>query len=156
MVLTACGGGSTDSSSASGAAGEPCTVKVGVATGQTGGLAYVDVPNLEGFDIWKEEINAAGGIDVDQHRALRGLPAVFKDGRGHPSSVDRLVADEVIRHGGAAVESGQEHQDRGDGRCDSNRRSRGHPTTVDQPPSNGVAGGGDDPRERLETRVAGR
>ena len=102
------------------------------------------------------ERDAAGGIDVDQHRALRGLPAVFKDGRGHPSSVDRLVADEVIRHGGAAVESGQEHHDCGDGRCDSNRRSRGHPTTVYQPPSNGVAGGGDDPRERLETRVAGR
>ena len=71
LLLTACGGSSSSSSSseapapdasASQGSGEACTVKVGIATGQTGGLAYVDVPNLEGFDIWVEEINAGGGI----------------------------------------------------------------------------------------------
>lgn len=66
LLLAACGSsGSSDSAASSEAApaGEACTVKVGVATGQTGGLAYVDVPSLEGFDIWVDEVNAAGGID---------------------------------------------------------------------------------------------
>ncbi|MBM3690289.1 MAG: ABC transporter substrate-binding protein [Actinobacteria bacterium] len=66
LLLAACGSsGSSDSAASSDAApaGESCTVKVGVATGQTGGLAYVDVPSLEGFDIWVDEVNAAGGID---------------------------------------------------------------------------------------------
>ena len=66
LLLAACGSsGSSDSAASSDAApaGEACTVKVGVATGQTGGLAYVDVPSLEGFDIWVDEVNAAGGID---------------------------------------------------------------------------------------------
>lgn len=71
LLLTACGGSSSSSSSseapapdasASQGSGEACTVKVGIATGQTGGLAYVDVPNLEGFDIWVEEVNTGGGI----------------------------------------------------------------------------------------------
>ena len=88
MVLTACGGGSTDSSSASGAAGEPCTVKVGVATGQTGGLAYVDVPNLEGFDIWKEEINAAGGID-----GKFTVETIVKDTRSEPAQTATVAAE---------------------------------------------------------------
>ena len=61
LVLAACG--SSDSADSGGGSGEACTVKVGVATGQTGGLAYVDVPSLEGFDLWVEEVNAAGGID---------------------------------------------------------------------------------------------
>lgn len=61
LVLAACG--SSDSADSGGGDGEACTVKVGVATGQTGGLAYVDVPSLEGFDLWVEEVNAAGGID---------------------------------------------------------------------------------------------
>lgn len=66
LLLAACGSsGSSDSAASSDAApaGDACTVKVGVATGQTGGLAYVDVPSLEGFDIWVDEVNAAGGID---------------------------------------------------------------------------------------------
>ncbi len=64
LLLAACGGSGSDSAGESTApAGEACTVKVGVATGQTGGLAYVDVPSLEGFDMWVEEVNAAGGID---------------------------------------------------------------------------------------------
>ena len=66
LLLAACGSsGSSDSAASSDAApaGEACTIKVGVATGQTGGLAYVDVPSLEGFDIWVDEVNAAGGID---------------------------------------------------------------------------------------------
>jgi branched-chain amino acid transport system substrate-binding protein len=61
LLLAACG--SSDSASNDVPDGAPCTVKVGVATGQTGGLAYVDVPSLEGFDLWKDEVNAAGGID---------------------------------------------------------------------------------------------
>jgi branched-chain amino acid transport system substrate-binding protein len=65
LLLAACGGSGSDSAGSDSAApaGEACTVKVGVATGQTGGLAYVDVPSLEGFDMWVEEVNAAGGID---------------------------------------------------------------------------------------------
>ena len=38
------------------------TLKIGTATGQTGGLAPYDGPAMEGFQIAVDEINAAGGI----------------------------------------------------------------------------------------------
>jgi branched-chain amino acid transport system substrate-binding protein len=38
------------------------TLTIGLATGQTGGLAPYDGPAIEGFKIAVEEINAAGGI----------------------------------------------------------------------------------------------
>jgi len=39
------------------------TLRIGLATAQTGGLAPYDVPVLEGFKIAVDEINQAGGID---------------------------------------------------------------------------------------------
>ena len=38
------------------------TLRVGVATAQTGGLAYADVPVSAGMHLAVDEINAAGGI----------------------------------------------------------------------------------------------
>ncbi|MDA1173173.1 MAG: ABC transporter substrate-binding protein [Actinomycetota bacterium] len=64
LLLAACGSsGSTSAVSAAADDGAACTVKVGIASGQTGGLAYVDVPHLEGFQIWVDEVNANGGVD---------------------------------------------------------------------------------------------
>jgi len=65
MLLSACatGDGEATATSSAPAASEACTVKVGVAGSQTGGLAYIDVPNLEGFELWAEQVNAAGGVD---------------------------------------------------------------------------------------------
>jgi branched-chain amino acid transport system substrate-binding protein len=96
LLLAACGGsGSSDSAASSDAApaGEACTVKVGVATGQTGGLAYVDVPSLEGFDIWKEEVNAAGGID-----GKFTVETIVKDTRSDAAQ-SATVAAELIGQG---------------------------------------------------------
>lgn len=96
LLLAACGGsGSSDSAASSDAApaGEACTVKVGVATGQTGGLAYVDVPSLEGFDIWKEEVNAAGGID-----GKFTVETIVKDTRSDATQ-SATVAAELIGQG---------------------------------------------------------
>ncbi len=45
---------------ATGAAAEDITI--GLATAQTGGLAYVDQPSLAGFKLAVDEINAAGGL----------------------------------------------------------------------------------------------
>ena len=39
------------------------TLTIGTATAQTGGLAYADVPTMQGMKLAVEEINAAGGID---------------------------------------------------------------------------------------------
>ena len=66
MLVSACSSGGETAASAEAsapAAGEACTVKVGVAGSQTGGLAYIDVPNLEGFELWAEQVNATGGVD---------------------------------------------------------------------------------------------
>ena len=63
MLLAACSSGASDEEAAAPAAGEACIVKVGVAGGQTGGLAYADVPHLEGFELWAEQVNANGGVD---------------------------------------------------------------------------------------------
>ena len=90
LLLAACGSsGSSDSA----ASGEACTVKVGVATGQTGGLAYVDVPSLEGFDIWVEETNAAGGID-----GKFTVETVVKDTRSDAAQ-SATVAAELLGEG---------------------------------------------------------
>ena len=37
-------------------------VVIGLATAQTGGLAYADQPSLAGFKMAVDEINAAGGL----------------------------------------------------------------------------------------------
>jgi branched-chain amino acid transport system substrate-binding protein len=63
MLVAACSSGDTESTEASGGSGEACAVKVGIASSQTGSLAYIDVPNLEGFEMWAEQVNAAGGVD---------------------------------------------------------------------------------------------
>lgn len=64
LLLAACSGSNTETdSTAAAGGGEACAVKVGVAGSQTGGLAYIDVPNLEGFEIWAEQVNAKGGVD---------------------------------------------------------------------------------------------
>ena len=96
LLLAACGSsGSSDSAASSDAApaGEACTVKVGVATGQTGGLAYVDVPSLEGFDIWVDEVNAAGGID-----GKFPVETVVKDTRSDAAQ-SATVAAELLGEG---------------------------------------------------------
>jgi hypothetical protein len=71
MLLAACSSGAGDASStdeaAAPASGEACTVKVGVAAGQTGGLAYADVPHLEGFELWAEQVNANGKFSFEGH-----------------------------------------------------------------------------------------
>ncbi len=94
LVLAACGGSdSADSGGSGGGDGEACTVKVGIATGQTGGLAYVDVPSLEGFDLWVEEVNAAGGID-----GKYPVETVVKDTRSDAAQ-SATVAAELLGEG---------------------------------------------------------
>lgn len=91
LVLAACG--SSDSADGGGGDGEACTVKVGIATGQTGGLAYVDVPSLEGFDLWVEETNAGGGID-----GKYPVETIVKDTRSDAAQ-SATVAAELLGEG---------------------------------------------------------
>jgi len=95
MLLSACatGDGDADASSTDPAAGEACTVKVGVATSQTGGLAYIDVPNLDGFNLWVEQVNAAGGID-----GKFKIETVIKDTRSDAAQ-SATVAAELVAEG---------------------------------------------------------
>ncbi len=96
LLLAACGSSGSSDSAASGdaaPAGEACVVKVGVATGQTGGLAYVDVPSLEGFDIWVDEVNAAGGID-----GKFTIETIVKDTRSDAAQ-SATVAAELLGEG---------------------------------------------------------
>ncbi|MGA0092638.1 MAG: ABC transporter substrate-binding protein, partial [Candidatus Nanopelagicales bacterium] len=96
LLLAACGSSGSSDSAASGdaaPAGDACVVKVGVATGQTGGLAYVDVPSLEGFDIWVDEVNAAGGID-----GKFTIETIVKDTRSDAAQ-SATVAAELLGEG---------------------------------------------------------
>ena len=50
-------------------------VTIGLASAQTGGLAYADQPSLAGFKMAVDEINAAGGLGADfgrRHPELAG------------------------------------------------------------------------------------
>ena len=61
LTLTVCAAALLAAGAVSGAfAGD--TLTIGLATGQTGGLAPYDGPAIEGFQIAVDEINAAGGI----------------------------------------------------------------------------------------------
>jgi len=91
LALAACG--SSDSADGGGGDGEACTVTVGIATGQTGGLAYVDVPSLEGFDLWVEETNAGGGID-----GKYPVETIVKDTRSDAAQ-SATVAAELLGEG---------------------------------------------------------
>ena len=121
MLLSACASGDGEAT-ASGeatapAAGAACTVKVGVAGSQTGGLAYIDVPNLEGFELWAEQVNAAGGVD-----GKFTIETVVKDTRSDAAQsatvAAELVAEEIsilITPGDAdpSIAAGQLAQDAG-------------------------------------------
>ena len=97
MLLAACSSGASDASSteeaAAPVAGEACIVKVGVAGGQTGGLAYADVPHLEGFELWAEQVNANGGID-----GKFTIETIVKDSRSDITQ-SATVAAELLAQG---------------------------------------------------------
>ena len=69
------------------------TLTIGTATAQTGGLAYADVPTMQGMKLAIDEINAAGGIDGATKIAL-----LEKDVRSDPAQTSiaaqerRLIA----------------------------------------------------------------
>ena len=93
MLLAACSSGASDEEAAAPAAGEACIVKVGVAGGQTGGLAYADVPHLEGFELWAEQVNANGGID-----GKFTIETIVKDSRSDITQ-SATVAAELLAQG---------------------------------------------------------
>jgi branched-chain amino acid transport system substrate-binding protein len=88
MLVAACSSGETESTGAAAGSGEACAVKVGIASSQTGGLAYVDVPSLEGFEMWTEQVNAAGGVD-----GKFTIQNVVKDTRSDPAQSATVAAE---------------------------------------------------------------
>ena len=121
MLLSACASGDGEATASveptAPAASESCTVKVGVAGSQTGGLAYIDVPNLEGFELWAEQVNATGGVD-----GKFTIETVVKDTRSDAAQsatvAAELVAEEIsilITPGDAdpSIAAGQLAQDAG-------------------------------------------
>ena len=93
MLLAACSSGASEEEAAAPAAGEACIVKVGVAGGQTGGLAYADVPHLEGFELWAEQVNANGGVD-----GKFTIETIVKDSRSDITQ-SATVAAELLAQG---------------------------------------------------------
>src|ERR1700733_4936683 len=69
---------------ASGPANAADPVKIGVALSQTGNLADSAAPYFKGLDLWREQVNARGG--------LAGLPVEFVvyDDRSDPATAARL------------------------------------------------------------------
>lgn len=69
------------------------TLKIGAATGQTGGLATYDGPAMEGFQIAVDEINAAGGIG-----GTIKIELISRDTRSDPAQTS-IVSQELIDAG---------------------------------------------------------
>lgn len=69
------------------------TLKIGLATGQTGALAPYDGPAMEGFQIAVDEINAAGGIG-----GKFKIELIAKDTRSDPAQTS-IAAQELIDDG---------------------------------------------------------
>ena len=87
LSLAACSSSEPDASSSEGAVtGEACTVKVGL----NGIFAYESVPHTDGFSIWADEINAAGGID-----GKFKIETVVKDNTSDPAKA-ATVAEELL------------------------------------------------------------
>jgi branched-chain amino acid transport system substrate-binding protein len=68
-------------------------LRIGAAVSMTGGLAYADVPAVEGLQVAIEEINAAGGIG-----GIYTVSIDVRDGRSDPAQTT-LVAQELIASG---------------------------------------------------------
>ncbi|MEQ8666835.1 MAG: ABC transporter substrate-binding protein [Rhodospirillales bacterium] len=69
------------------------TLKIGMATGQTGGLAPYDGPAMEGFQIAVDEINAAGGIG-----GKIKIETIAKDTRSDAAQTS-IAAQELLDEG---------------------------------------------------------
>lgn len=69
------------------------TLKIGLATGQTGGLAPYDGPAIEGFQIAVDEINAKGGIN-----GTIKIELIAKDTRSDPAQTS-IATQELIDAG---------------------------------------------------------
>ena len=69
------------------------TLTIGLATGQTGGLAPYDGPAIEGFQIAVDEINGAGGIGGNIM-----IKMISKDTRSDASQT-RMAAQELLEMG---------------------------------------------------------
>jgi len=69
------------------------TLKIGLATGQTGALAVYDGPAIEGFQIAVDEINAAGGIG-----GTIKIEMISKDTRSDPAQT-AIATQELIDAG---------------------------------------------------------
>ncbi len=68
-------------------------LRIGAAVSMTGGLAYADVPAVEGLQVAIDEINAAGGIGGKYMVEID-----IRDGRSDPAQTT-LVAQELIASG---------------------------------------------------------
>jgi len=89
VIGAACGTGSGGESGGGGSE----TLKIGVATAQTGALAPYDQPALRGFRIKVDEINKAGGVDGEYKIELD-----IKDTQSDPAQTS-VVAQELIDSG---------------------------------------------------------
>jgi len=89
LSLAACSSSEPDAT-ASVVPGEACTVKVGLDVGLTGTFAYESVPHTDGFTIWADEMNAAGGID-----GKFTVETVVKDNTSDPAKA-ATVAEELL------------------------------------------------------------
>ncbi len=65
--------------------------KIGLATAQTGGLAFADQPSLLGFQLAVEEINAKGGL-AGKHRIVLDIKDTRTDTAATVQAAQELVA----------------------------------------------------------------
>jgi branched-chain amino acid transport system substrate-binding protein len=64
---------------------------IGLATAQTGGLAFVDQPSLQGFELAVEEINAKGGL-AGKHKIVLNIKDTRTDTAATVQAAQELVA----------------------------------------------------------------
>ena len=106
LVAAACGddddsssGSSSDSSSASASAGDP--LNIGTLLPETGALAFLSAPLLEGVNMAIADINAAGGVNGADVTLTPGDSGT--DPEIANTTVDRLLTEDVDAIVGAAA-----------------------------------------------------
>ena len=101
MIATACGDDDSDSSSSSGSSSSTEGLNIGTLLPETGALAFLSAPLLEGVNMAIADINAAGGVNGADVTLTPGDSGT--DPEIANTTVDRLLTEDVDAIVGAAA-----------------------------------------------------
>lgn len=100
LLASACasGSGGSDSTSSEAGGGGDGPIKVGAAVSSTGKFAIEGVSTRHGYELWEEQVNERGGIDVGGTK--RPVEVIYYDDQSDPETavklVQRLISEDEV------------------------------------------------------------